>query len=311
MMSTSGFFRSFVLLAPLGLLLVVVGCGGRSSRSDSSNTGGTGGTTSGTSALNFATSADYNGIATTLQNPTSTAADAGGKTTVNLTSAGRTVAVTLPSTLTPGSFDLATSGAVARYTEANRAGGGTWKTDAGTVTVVASGTNKYDVKLTNAHFTVDGTLQGNPATGDFTMTGTAYGVPYTISVGPGGVGSFTVSNNTSGIDPTFTPNYYLKSVVSGYIAAGATRLEGQTTTNFLSVYVEDKSADQPLGGNLLVHSTLSVGTGTTAKSYEAKSGSIEVVKTGSKHKFILKNVAYEADGGNSTGGFTLNGSFEK
>lgn len=295
--------RLSLVLAPMALLLLG-GCGGSGDSSSKP--------TSNVTSLGLVASVDYNGLPAPLANPTATSADAGGRTTVTLAASGRTVALTLPATLTAGTFDLAaTGGATATYSEISRAGGGTWKTVAGTVTVTAAGTNKWNITLTNAQFEVDGSLQGNPATGEFTMTGTAYGVPYTISVGPGGGGSFTVTGNTSGINPTFTPNYFLKSVVSGLVAATAVRLEGQTTTNSLGVTVQDTASVQTIS-EFFVTSSVSVGSGSTAKTWSATGGQIEVVKTGAKHKFILKDVVYAADSDTgATGGFTLNGSFEK
>lgn len=294
--------RSSLLLVPIALLLLG-GCGG-SDGSSSKKTAAT--------SLALEASADFNGLTEPLQNPTATSSDTGGKTTVNLEADGRTVAVTLPATLAAGTFDLATAGgAKATYKEIARGGGGTWTTVAGTVTVTSAGTNKWNVTLTNAQFAVDGTIEGNTATGEFAMTGTAYGVPYAVSIGPGGTGAFAVTANTSGIDPSFTPNYYLKSVANGLVAAAASRIDGANTTNFLSVATEDETKVQTIG-EFFVASSLTVGSGASAKTWTATGGQIEVVKTGTKHKFILKDAVYTAETGTgATGGFTLNGSFEK
>ena len=290
-------------ILPLALL-IVAGCGGSGGSSSGSQKDKT--------SLSLSASADYNGFSTPVTDSTPEATDADGKTVVKLEAGGRTVAITMPSTLAAGSFDLATAGgATATYTEVARAGGGTWKTVAGTVTVTVTGTNKWNMSLVNARFTTDATIEGNTATGEFTMTGTAYGVPYTVSVGPGGAGSFTASANTSGEDPAFTPNYFLKSVVGDAVAAGATLVDSSyTALKFVSVYSPEATGSYPI--DTFVTSSVSLGTGSAAKTYVSTSGTIEVLKTGSKHKFTLKNVVYAADpDSGATGGFTLNGSFEK
>ncbi|RYG35645.1 hypothetical protein EON81_12110 [bacterium] len=295
--------KASVALSLLSSLLLA-GCGGSSD--GSSNPPAV------TTQMAFAASSTYNGLATPIQNPTIAATDTAGKTVVSMTASGRTVKVAFPATLAAGTYDLsAVDGVNVTYNESSRGGGGTWETVGGTLTVTEAGTNRWNLKLDNARFQVDGSIDGNPATGEFTMSGTAAGLPYTITIGPGGSGSFTVTNNTSGINPNFTPNYFLKSVAGGGVAALAVRLEGTVTTQSLGVAVPDEAKTNTVTP-FTATSSVSFGSGTAAKSWQAQSGTIQVIKTGAKHKFVLANVVYkaEADTG-ATGGFTISGSFEK
>ncbi|RYG48906.1 hypothetical protein EON79_03070 [bacterium] len=285
--------------------LLLAGCGG-------SSDGSTTTPPVATSQMGITGDAAYNGLVTPLENPTTTATDTAGKTTINMTAGGRTVKAVFPAILAAGRYDLAaTDGVKVSYSEPTRGGGGTWVTAAGTLVVTEAGTDRWDLKLENARFVVDGTIEGNSATGEFTMTGTAAGFPYKVSVGPGGSGSFTIANNTTGASLNFTPNYYLKSVAGGGVAAGAVRMEGTEVTHYLGVALSDEAKTHDISAYLAA-SAFTLGSGANMKSWQAKTGTIQIIKSGGKHKFVFKDVKYEADNDTpATGGFTLSGSFEK
>jgi len=272
-----------------------------------------------TTQLTFSGEAAYNGSTLKLNAGNATTVEMGGVTIVTSTSVNRSLKIIVPTTtvMAGDTFTLGAGGASAVYTETKDRDTVvySWVANSGTLTFTtdADGAIVATVDIDGAHFVVDGTVEGNPATGSFTLTGFVGGVPIDVHGGTGGTTELIFSSvsgasivSTAITDGTVT---YTASATLGNTLV-ATEGTGASTRKF-TFY---SGPATPVGTDF---DLTGFGNNNGYCTYEQGDGSLKWVATGGKMKILerssttmtvqLTNATFVSGGAGTSGTFTVNG----
>lgn len=296
------------------LALAVAGCGGNHGSLPNVPTN---------SQLTFTATGTYNGTSSQLNAGNATTTEVGGNTVVRVATGGRVLEATIPTT-TIHAGDTFTiggeGGAGATYTETrDRATTYSWIANSGTLTfsTTTDGATVATVEIDGMTFVADATIEGNPATGGFTMRGFLGGVPIDISGGIGGSVEMIFSNTTGtqvdGSAMTTGTVTYTASEGLGYtlVATGGTA----TSTRVFTFYTP------PLTSVGVEYDLMGHGSNNGYVTYAQSDGGAEWIATGGKMKILERSLTtmtvqligatFAPANAGTNGTFTVNGTVSR
>jgi len=305
------------LALALGVLsaIVATGCGG--------NTGGLPIVPTETK-LTVTGNATFNGNKAVLNAGNATTAEVAGTTVITTTSGTRTLTVTVPNTMIHAGDTFAIGGeggASATYTEtkARDVAVYAWVANSGTLTftTASDGAIVATVDIDGMTFVVDGTIEGNPATGSFTLTGFVGGVPVHVSGGTGGTVEMIFSAATGGVVnstamTTGTVTYTASDALGNTLVATAGTGVSTRKFTFYAAPFTAVGTDFDLTGH---------GSNFGYCTYNQGGGDLEWIATGGKMKIVeksvttmtvqLTNATFVAGNAGTAGTFTVNGTVSR